>query len=649
MRSPGTIRSGVIVAVAAIVVALAAGVAPAGAVVARIAGHGYGITPLPGVNPATIAGAHWSPGSAASHPNRAGNRDEPPNGGGQLLYFGGPVMHSNTTHVIYWDPNKEFKPTTTGIINTFFTNVAHDSGLANNVFAVDAQYTDATGHAAYSSTFGGARVDEDPYPTSGCTVPAEGDQGPPYTKCLMDEQLQEELGTFITSNKLPAGPNQLYFLLLPHKVVTCFPEEECSNNVFCAYHSYIEPGEANEIIYADIPFSLVDSEQKAFTIKDAKGCQFDGNAGIQQPNLDNEGGENTETRFADVALKYISHEYSEAITDPLVGEETAWVDNSTFHQENGDKCNSAPNKAGETGLGIDAKAFLPTLGGTALGENLFNQSISTGSYYLQSEWDNAAKACVMKPLALGAGSFTPPSGVAGSPVGFAGSATDPYGDPEPSWDFGDGSTGAGASVSHTYAVAGDYTVTMTPKDALTGSSGTPVNHTVTITPPAATGGGGGIGGGAGGGGGAAPAPVVPTIPPVPPNGSFTAKSAANVKTGAITFTIALANPGTLDWAATFANGTFGAFSSASKCKAGQLRLASKCRPAKVAFAKGSQTVGAAGSVTITLKPSASALKALKGALKHKKGVPVTIVLTFQSSLGGAPVKQTQTVIAKLKK
>jgi hypothetical protein len=247
----------------AVGVALLAGAVPAGAVVANIGGHGYGIAPISGVNPATIAGTRWSPGPAVSRAGHTSNRDEAPNGGGQLLYFGGPVMHTNTTHVIYWDPNKEFKPVTTGIISTFFTNVAHDSGLPSNVFAVDAQYTDASGgHAGYSSAFGGSLVDEHAYPVSGCTVPAEGDPGPPYTKCLMDEQLQEELHEFVLKNGLPTGLSQLYFLLLPHKVVTCFPEEECSNNVFCAYHSYVEAGPGNEIIYSSIPFSLLDSEKK---------------------------------------------------------------------------------------------------------------------------------------------------------------------------------------------------------------------------------------------------------------------------------------------------------------------------------------------------------------------------------------------------
>ena len=103
------------------------------------------------------------------------------------------------------------------------------------------------------------------------------------------------------------------------------------------------------------------------------------------------------------------------------------------------------------------------------------------------------------------------------------------------------------------------------------------------------------------------------------------------------------------WLASFQNGKFGAFASSSKCKANQIKLGGRCRPAKITFAKGSTLVGAPGGVNVTLKPSASALKALKNALRQKKGLPVTIVFSFQSSLGGSPISHSQSVTVKLKK
>jgi hypothetical protein len=43
------------------------------------------------------------------------------------------------------------------------------------------------------------------------------------------------------------------------------------------------------------------------------------------------------------------------------------------------------------------------------------------------------------------------------------------------------------------------------------------------------------------------------------------------------------------------------------------------------------------------------LKALKNALKQKKGLPVTITLTFQSARGGSPVSHTRVLTVKLRK
>lgn len=490
-RATGLLGRGVVklgLALLAAACALALGVSPAGAVVARINGHGFGVTPRRGVSPRAVKGAY--------RPGRAPRRyDEPPVGGTPLKWEGGPVMHSNNTHVVYWDPEGEFTSTTKTIIEAFFTDVAHDSGLASNVFGVDAQFTDGTGHAAYKSTFGGALTDSAAYPTSECTAPTEFDSGPPYTHCLTDAQLQSQLSTFISEQELPRGSTQLYFLLLPHTVATCFEGGEaksCSTNEFCAYHSYISPGTAGEIIYADIPFSLLDSET-TFGFIHAKGCQADANEAIQIPNGDT-AGTNASTRYADVALKYISHEYSEAITDPLVGTSagagtgTAWVDVEGF--ENGDKCNAVPYEAKEEGEpGFDKHAFTPTLGGSASEGTLYNQAIDGGHFYLQSEWDNAARRCLMKPLELTeARIIAPATGTPGEPIFFEGPVKDAYkeasGDEvEYSWDFGDGATSTQAEPVHEYSAPGSYEVTMTARDSLTGSTSAPVVKKIEIDEP----------------------------------------------------------------------------------------------------------------------------------------------------------------------
>jgi chitodextrinase len=705
MNSKGRGRRGPLLAVAlgAAMLVLGAGATGADAIVAKIGGHGYGVTPIKGVNLTSIGAASRALRSRRlSRPGGARNQDGPPLGGGPLLYEGGPVMHSNTTHVIYWDPNNEFKPTTKAIIKGFFTNVAHDSGLASNVFATAGQYTDTSGNGAYRSTFEGEGTDSNPYPLTGnCTTPNGAKADPAlYTTCLFDSQVQTELSKYIGEHSLPTGPTQLYFVVLPRPVVTCLLEVEegeqvCSNNFFCAYHSWISPG-PNEVIYADIPFSLLDSASHA------KGCQDDGhNANLQQPNPDNEGGVETETRFADVALKYISHEWIEAVTDPLVNAGpnlTAWVDE--YGLEIGDKCNGVHGN--ELGIGHDANAFLPTLGGEFLSNNLFNQAINGGRYYLQSEWDNGGKACLMRPVSLG-GAINAASQIAGSPTGFTASTSDPYGAPAYAWSFGDGGTSTGSSPSHTYAAPGSYTVTMTMKDPLTGSTGS-VQRTLvindlpsasfTLAPnPATTGAPVAFNGGASSdpdgsiasyawnfgdgstGSGATPSHVYGTpgthtvtltvtdsagqgatasqaitVNP-PPNSDFSIFAIkVNAKTGVITFTGWVTDPGSFSWLLTFQNGKFGVFAAGtSKCKAGFVKLKGRCRPAKVVYGRGGRILGTPGMVIFTIRPSSSALRALRTALKQRKGVPVAATFTFQSARGGGPVSHARSSVVKLKK
>ena len=692
--------------------ALSLGASPANAIVANVGGHAYGVTPITDVNPASIAGAYQAPASLGlSTAPGARGFDESPNAGGPLIDHGGPVMTTNDTHVIYWDPNGEFSPTTKRIVNKFFTDVAHDSGLASNVFGVDAQYG-----AAYSSTYAGESTDKTTYPSSGdCSVPAEGDAGPPYTTCLYDSQLQSELSAYITANSLPTGPTQLYFLLLPHKVVTCYVAGECSNNVLCAYHSYMKGGEPNEIIYADIPFTLLDSEPGH-----AKECQYDENKVIQAPNGDT-AGTNESTRYADVALKYVSHEYSEAITDPLLNK---WFDAKGL--ENGDKCN-AWYSGSTTREGADKHAFLPTLGGSAAQGSLFDQLIDEDHYYLQSEWDNATSACLMKPALSASFSSSPASSVrVGTPVSFSGSGVDPYGSLSYSWSFGDGGTGVGSAPSHTYTALGTYTVMMTAADALTGALkishtvavndvptasftassnaavtgaavsfdgsgssdpdgsiasyawsfgdsssasgatpshayGAPGIYTVTLTVTDSAGetagtsqqvtvtaasGGSATANAASGGSTAAGS----TATVIPPESSFTMLGAprVNARTGAITFRLSVSAAGSFGWMLTFQNGRFGAFSARSvRCRGARVRLAGACRPSAIVFARGKRTVSAPGTLTFTVKPSASGMKALKNALRKKKGLPVAARLSFQSSRGGSSVSRSQALTVKL--
>jgi hypothetical protein len=159
-----------------------------------------------------------------------------------LDYNGGPVMPSNTNYTIYWQPSgaPAYPAGYETGVNEYLENLAHDSGGTSNVDSVSGQYNDAAGQfASYSSHFGGALIDTDPYPANGCTRAAI---------CLTDEQLQAELTAFVTAHGLPRDLTHEYFLLTPPGVEDCFTAQgkECSAGtskpVYCAYHGNIPLG-----------------------------------------------------------------------------------------------------------------------------------------------------------------------------------------------------------------------------------------------------------------------------------------------------------------------------------------------------------------------------------------------------------------------
>ncbi len=83
------------------------------------------------------------------------------------------------------------------------------------------------------------------------------------------------------------------------------------------------------------------------------------------------------------------------------------------------------------------------------------------------------------PLCDAGGPYT---GTAGQPVAFDGSgSSDPGGTITAyDWDFGDGSTGSGATPSHTYAAAGNYTATLTLTDNCGATSTCEASVTITM-------------------------------------------------------------------------------------------------------------------------------------------------------------------------
>ncbi len=213
---------------------------------------------------------------------------------------GDPVLSSNKTYAIYWDPTSIYWDPTyhyhndwEGVIDKFFQNMGSASGSLASVFAVDTQYTDAANqHAAYASTFMGAYTDTDPYPTKTCIDPhpLEGKSYPheelDAITCLTNAQLETELKLFIADHKLPTGMGTVFYLLTPPGVTVCTDgggaKGHCSDfvgtvaeiekdekeeiatpesykNSFCSYHADINPGNlanggSSTILYAAIPW-----------------------------------------------------------------------------------------------------------------------------------------------------------------------------------------------------------------------------------------------------------------------------------------------------------------------------------------------------------------------------------------------------------
>lgn len=450
-----SIRRLLLGACAAVLLALWAA-SPAGAVTATLGGSSFGFEPRDAAKPAAQ---------------------------GQLVYHGGPVMHSNATYAIYWDPVPSgmvtglYDADWKALINQYLFGVAGDSGGLGNVFSVLGQYTDGTGRAAYQSTFRGAYTDTNPNPANGCSV---------GTVCLTDAQIRSELTRFLSANMLTGGLGTVFFVFTPPGTTVCTDSSgtDCSaaqtTPNFCSYHSFIGSASspANTVLYAVQPWTP------------ESACQ-DGSGVLEEPNqlstADFDG--DFDSALPDVLINEISIEQADTMTNPLLN---GWYENSS-NAEEGDECRDQFN----TPPGAP-QAF------TGAG-NAFNQTIYGGHYYLNSEFNLSAMKqdypngrCLLSVRLTPA--FTPPTSVNVGDV-VALDASESTVDLTPatySWDFGDGSAPAsGPSVFHTYTAGGVYTVTLTATDA--GANSAITRQQVSVSGPPATAGttsGSGAGGAA---------------------------------------------------------------------------------------------------------------------------------------------------------
>src|SRR5271154_322061 len=367
-------------------------------------------------------------------------------------YNGGPVMSSNTNYAFYWDPPgaPAYPAEYQSGLDQYFEDLAHDSGGDENTDSVSSQYDDAAGEFAnYDSHFGGAIIDEDPYPANGCKRAAI---------CLTDLQLQKELLGYAQSHGMPTDLAHEYFMLTPPGVESCFEAsgQECSagaeHAAYCAYHSYTSAPDG-VLIYADNPYVT-------------------GNEGCDEGNHPN-------GKPSDGAIQGgLSHEHNESITDPEPN--SGWLD-IAGGEEIADKCRGFE----------EGTEFGPPLG-TAPNGAKYNQVINGHFYWYQQEWSNQGQRCMQRWSPSGeepTATFTSAAG-AGKLVNFDASGSSAAGGvARYDWQFND-APGPGApvettspTVSHTFPATGDYLVALTGFASDGTSMGTASTVMVGMPPP----------------------------------------------------------------------------------------------------------------------------------------------------------------------
>lgn len=382
--------------------------APANSVAGRSSSGLMAVGSIAGVVPDVPTGGHIRPHVVAPY--------------GELPYLGGPVLHSNRTHPIFWQPagsGLPFDPGYESLIETFLIDVAADSHKTTNVYSLSGQYSDSSGPAAYDSTYGGAVLATDPLPPNGCTEPST--TGPGWAVCLTDAQLQSELEHVIAVNGLPTTQRDIYFLITPNGLGSCTDASSSSCALggsasgYCGYHSNTASG----ILYAVVPYNAVSGH-----------CQSDN----PRPN----------GSTADPTLSTISHEQNETVTDPYGN---AWID--AEGDEEADLC---------------LASFGPILGGSP--SNAWNEVIHGGHFFLQEMWSNADATCEprAKPDSLSISLQRPAPH--GRLISFIAHGSDPDGRlVSYAWFFGDERAAFGRRVSHTFRQPGIYRVTLRSTDS----------------------------------------------------------------------------------------------------------------------------------------------------------------------------------------
>jgi hypothetical protein len=235
-----------------------------------------------------------------------------------LQYWGGPVMQPRTKTIpIFWEPTKLQDGTTVTVASTYHTLIQSFLGDlgGHGLYSGLTQYYEKVGgtkkHIVNASGTGARLVITSAYPAATGPCQANG-----RTNCITNGQLQAKLASVIAAKGLPVNGSTLYLVFTAPGEESCVSSTACfipilSNTswLYCAYHSaFYRSGSTQPVIYANLP--SIES-----TPDSVSGCS----SGAGHPN---------DAAFDD-ETPALSHEISEAITDPLpagLGPPTGWND-----------------------------------------------------------------------------------------------------------------------------------------------------------------------------------------------------------------------------------------------------------------------------------------------------------------------------------
>ena len=295
-----------------------------------------------------------------------------------LVTRSGPVMHSPTTYLIFWNP-----PGSTIDSGLESAQQQFQTDLGGNYYGILSQYYDSVGNIEPQIHFGGSWTDTQntyplhPYPTpepGGPPAPTAGSQADP----LLDSDIQDEVTRAVNANPYWQAPglSTLYEVVMGTGIEWCDGSGTCSfapssgGGFDCAYHGSFSVNGV-DVVYANISNVHCDSPK--------------GSRGL-----------------VDTSVSVASHETFEAISDPVGG---GW--RSPQGDEIGDLCNFH---------------YGPTVG-----SDNADLVLNGHGYYVQQEWSNlasdaAAPGTSFSGCTLPSGAVEPgPGGASGTPGGAAAS------------------------------------------------------------------------------------------------------------------------------------------------------------------------------------------------------------------------------------